>query len=131
MSQQKIAGIKKVLLVDDETMSLLFLETMLGVNGIEMLIAHSAEEAKNIIRQNRISFITTDLRMPYEDGFALIRWCMENNPEIPIVIYSATTNLSRDLVDSFPSVRAYFSKPIKNEELAQLLQWMRDSLVPD
>lgn len=131
MSQYKNTGSKKVLLVDDEAMSLLFLQTMLELSGIEMLVAHSAEEAKNIIRENRITFITTDLRMPCEDGFALIRWCTDNHPEIPIVVYSATTNWSRESVGLFPSVRAYFAKPIKNEELAKLLQWMRDSLVSD
>ena len=131
MSLANVSDIKKVLLVDDEATSLLFLQTMLEVNGIEVLLAHSAEDAKNIILQNRISFITTDLRMPDEDGFALIRWCALNHPEIPIVIYSATPNGGRDLAGLFPSVRAHFSKPIKNDELAQLLQWMRDALVSD
>ena len=63
----------RVLVVDDEVDALEFLSFMLQENGADVTVAASAEEALQIFKQLQPDVLVSDIGMPKEDGYTLIR----------------------------------------------------------
>ena len=61
-----------LLVVDDDEDARLLLTEMLEYDGAHMLPATSAAEAITLLEQQHPDVLLSDLRMPGEDGFALI-----------------------------------------------------------
>ena len=82
---------KKILIVDDEKDMLLSLK-----EGFEsyreifsVLLAEDGEQAVDKLRENAVSLVVTDLRMPRMDGFSLLIHIMTHYPDIPVIIITA------------------------------------------
>jgi two-component system chemotaxis response regulator CheB len=86
----------KVLVVDDSAYQRLMLASALrmvpGVTSVDT--APSGEAALRSLVADRYDLMTLDLEMPGLDGFAVLRWVMENRP-LPVLV---VTSLSRDRV---------------------------------
>ena len=63
----------RVLVVDDEAGSRDFLATVLSERGAEVIAAAGAEEAVGLFAASSPDVLVTDLAMPEEDGFSLVR----------------------------------------------------------
>jgi CheY-like chemotaxis protein len=68
----ELSGLR-VLLVDDEADSRDLLNLVLGSCGAEVVIARSASEALATVKGKKFDVIVSDIGMPEEDGFSLIR----------------------------------------------------------
>ena len=82
---------QNILFVDDEPIVLDFLKDLLSSYSgrFNVFTATSGEEAVQILESNRISHLTTDIRMPGMDGFELLRRAREKNPDIHCVVMTA------------------------------------------
>src|SRR5579863_6709255 len=81
----------KVLAVDDRPQNLIALEAMLQSMSVELVMAHSGEEALKTLLRDDFVLILMDVHMPKLDGFetaALIRQ-RERTRHIPIVFLTA------------------------------------------
>jgi CheY-like chemotaxis protein len=61
-----------ILLVDDQPAKLLGYQTILEELGENLLMAHSAREALEILLQNDVALLLVDVVMPELDGFELV-----------------------------------------------------------
>lgn len=61
-------GSKKILIVDDDVMSLKMTELILQENGHQVLVATSGEECLSILRQGGIDLVLLDIEMPGING---------------------------------------------------------------
>jgi CheY-like chemotaxis protein len=61
-----------ILLVDDQPAKLLGYQTILEDLGENLLMAHSAREALEILLQNDVALLLVDVVMPELDGFELV-----------------------------------------------------------
>ncbi|MCB0363353.1 MAG: response regulator, partial [Bdellovibrionales bacterium] len=83
-SQSKVC---KVLMVDDETLFLELMETILADLKLEVVRASNAKEAIELVEAHSPDLIITDTNMPLGSGIDLIRSVRERNNLTPIIIF--------------------------------------------
>ncbi|WP_224999554.1 response regulator [Cesiribacter sp. SM1] len=114
----------QVLVVDDDPLNVLLLNTILQKWHIPTEIANSGQEALNKLGARRYDLVLTDMNMPGMSGLQLlekVRQLTGNNSQIPVVAVTANamkTDLARYLE---LGMTAYLLKPFQESELLQLL----------
>lgn len=128
------------MVVDDDPNDLVFIERAfraIGVtdpihtiNGGQEAIAYMMGEGKFSDRSVYAypTFITTDLKMPGADGFAVLEH-LKNNPEwavIPTVVLTSSRDLDDIKKAYMLGASSYHVKPSSPDELRQLLKVLHD-----
>ena len=108
----------KILIVDDDSDSLLLIQTIIQRLGFYTLTAVNGLDAINIIKQESLKpdLIILDIFMPQMDGFETLTYIKKNFKDIPILILSAggsdTLNKVKDL-----GAKYFVQKPINQNKL--------------
>ncbi|MHA2314847.1 MAG: response regulator [Candidatus Hermodarchaeia archaeon] len=84
---------RTVLFVDDEEKVLSCLEGGLVDEPYKTLFASSGKEALEILKQNEVQVIVTDMRMPGMGGLELLRIVKENYPHIIRMVLSGYADI--------------------------------------
>ena len=115
-----LAGID-VVIVEDDAGGREFLRVALGQGGATVRTADSVPAAMAFIDERRPDLIVTDIGLPGEDGFALVRRIRDNGEmrDVRIVIITAFAG-ERSKLDS-ANVDAFFTKPVDPFELVDRL----------
>jgi len=113
----------KILIVDDEEMTLLALAKKLREKKYEVITSSDGVEALKIITDEKIDLIISDIMMPCISGFTLLT--MLKNfyfSKIPLILMSSYGEKS--FVDKSYSLGAhtFVSKPIDYEELFKKIE---------
>jgi two-component system, OmpR family, alkaline phosphatase synthesis response regulator PhoP len=82
---------KKILFVDDEESQIKLMQNIFYRMGYDAEFAKSAKEALEILDNENISIILTDLQIPDMDGIELCRRIREKGSEV--VIYAFSGNI--------------------------------------
>lgn len=117
---QTLSG-RVALVVDDNTDSLLLTSLILEEYEVQVMTATSAREALELIRQFKADFLISDIAMPGEDGYSLIRKIrtlppFEGGliPAIALTAYARDEECTLALKSGF---QMYFAKPVEPTEL--------------
>jgi DNA-binding NtrC family response regulator len=86
-----------VLIVDDEPNLLMSLKRLLSEEPYETLFADSAKQALEILQQNEVHVIISDLRMPDMSGVKLLASVREKYPYIIRLVLSGHTDVKNVL----------------------------------
>ena len=109
-----------ILIVEDEEMNYIFLETLLLIINPAFVIykAVNGKEAVNFCKTGKkIDLILMDLKMPVLDGFEATKQIKELCENIPIIAQSAYTN-NEDKLKAYESkCDDYLTKPINKTAL--------------
>lgn len=94
-----------ILCVDDEANPLVLRKMVLEKAGYEVLAAHSAQEALEVIAANRVDLVLSDHLMPGTTGAQLAQQVKERYPQIPVMLLSGVNEipLEADSADVFLS----------------------------
>ena len=115
----------RVLVVDDEEDARLLLETTLSQYGADVTIAASAAEALQAIERAVPDVLLSDVGMPHEDGYALIRRLRARpaaaGGTIPAVAITAYASASDRLTALSAGYQAHVAKPFEPREIAALV----------
>ena len=85
---------RTVLFVDDEEKILRSLKRGLMDEPYESLFANSGQEALEILRQNEVHVLVTDMRMPEMSGLELLRAVKKEYPHIVRMVLSGYTQVT-------------------------------------
>jgi PAS domain S-box-containing protein len=111
----------RIMIVDDEAETRDLLTVMLTRHGAEAQACASAAEALDEIKRRPPSVLVSDIRMPDEDGFALIRKLRALGPEqggsIPAVALTAYAGSEDRLRALSAGFNMHVPKPIEEAEL--------------
>jgi len=90
--------ITRVLIVDDNSINLYMLESLLKGHGVEVTSAENGKEALDRARLSPPDLIVSDILMPVMDGYTLCReWKSDEQlKHIPFVFYTATYTEPKD-----------------------------------
>ncbi|MBN1431816.1 MAG: response regulator [Methanomicrobiaceae archaeon] len=120
----------KILVVDDDGPSRYLLKAILEPQGYEVFSASNGIEAINILKEEQVDLIISDLMMPKMDGFQLLRTC-KTEPSlknIPFIIYTANYTKDEDLTLARDiGADLVIVKPIEPEEFLNTLS----SVIPE
>jgi CheY-like chemotaxis protein len=114
-----------VLVVDDQADERELLRTILIARGAEVDTAESAEAALATIARTPPMVLVSDIAMPQEDGYALLRrlralpGTVRNLPTVAVTAHARSEDRSRALSAGF---QAYISKPIDHARLARVVR---------
>ena len=120
--------IKNVLLVDDDTEMLHALKEGFKKyqDSFAVLLAEDGLQALKGLKQNIISLVVTDLKMPNMDGFELLAHIMEHYPDIPVIIITGYSTPEMEQLARKGGAVGYIAKPFLIENLArQILTTLR------
>jgi len=111
---------RSVLIVEDEADSRELLQVVLSRFGARVRQASSASEAWAALQQERPDVLVSDIGMPGEDGYSLIRrvravFSPEELPAIALTAYAARADRARALESGF---NAHVTKPASPIDLA-------------
>ena len=108
---------KTVLFVDDEERLLAALKRGLLDEPYQALFANSGREALQILEQQEVHVLVTDMRMPEMGGLDLLRIARTKYPRVVRMVLSGYTQVSTILTAiNQGEVFRYITKPWKLEE---------------
>jgi len=111
----------KILVVEDDPDIRKILELFLGEKGFRVKIADGAPRALELLSEEPIDLILSDVRMPGMSGLDLLRHVKEQDPEIQLVLMSAYSSV-KDAVEAIQLGAAdYVEKPIDFRRLERVL----------
>jgi CheY-like chemotaxis protein len=114
-----------VVIVEDADICSTVLEiALVGMPGISIKSAASAEEALEYLDRRDICALITDLHLPHMDGFELIERVRNrpNHPRLPIVVISGDTDPRTPERVQRLGADAFFTKPYSPGEVRQKLE---------
>jgi CheY-like chemotaxis protein len=103
-----------ILLVEDNEANQMLARAVLELEGFEVRVAGSAEEARAELRGGRPSLILMDVQLPGEDGLSLTR-ALKADPEtasIPVVALTAHAMSGDRSLAIHAGCKGYIAKPI-------------------
>jgi DNA-binding response OmpR family regulator len=114
-----------VLLVEDEPHIVEFVTENLFLDGFEVLVATSAEHAKQVLKTTRPQIIVLDIRLPGMDGFEFCRHIRQGEMDdlcpaisrIPIIMLTALAEDEKKLEGFGVGADDYLVKPFNPLEL--------------
>lgn len=117
----------KVLFVDDQEEVLLLLEKTLKDENYTKIFANSAAEALDILKDDQIDVIVTDMVMPQMNGLQLLKIIKEKYPYVVRVVLSGFSQVPSILsAINSGDIYRFLTKPWRvNEESKQII---RDAL---
>jgi two-component system response regulator HydG len=111
----------KVLVVEDDPDIRKILEMFLSEKGFRVKVADGAQQALDMLAEEPIDLILSDVRMPGMSGLDLLRHLKERDPEIQLVLMSGYSSV-KDAVEAIQLGAAdYVEKPIDFRRLERVL----------
>jgi len=117
--------INRILLVDNDSISLYLLSYILESRTIKTTQATNGVEAAEILKNTNFDMIITGYTMPYMDGIELALIARELRPRIPIIMMTA--GISADVVEmaAMAGISQILSKPFDTEHLLGIIRNFR------
>lgn len=108
----------KILVAEDDSISLKFISKILKIFGENLLIARNGIEAVNLCKKNPdIDLILMDIQMPVMNGYEAIKKIREFNEEVIIITQSAFVFTDEAEKAIEVGGNGYISKPINKNQL--------------
>jgi CheY-like chemotaxis protein len=118
--------IQKIVIADDDNVSLLLMSGLLTKMGYKVLVAKNGKQAFSLIQENDVSIFFTDCEMPIMNGFAvskLLRSMKFTLPIIGVTGSSDTHHLKNQAKQC--GMDDYILKPISEAKLKDLIfKWI-------
>lgn len=118
-----MANHKKILIVDDDFETALFLRTTLEIILPDYNVVNVPSGEEGMLQSTRgVDLVITDLNLPDLSGFSFISWLRHTVPDTPIIL--VTGERSPQLHEEARSlgITGSFLKPIHVEELVSLVR---------
>jgi len=112
----------RVLLADDDSLSREFLTEALESMGAEVLAVDDGQAAIKQIRKQSFDLVMTDLKMPRQDGMAVIRAVREAGARMPVVLVTAHGTVDVAIQALREGADDVLVKPVAPDQMQLLLE---------
>ena len=113
-----------VLLIDDNRAVTEIIRALLQRNNYSVLVANAPESAQELLFDNRVDVIVSDVMMPQVDGFELGRRIRANaqTANIPIIFLTALDSMEDEFEAWLSGADAFMVKPFKARDLLNSIE---------
>jgi DNA-binding NtrC family response regulator len=111
-----------LLIVDDEEISLLILETYLLSRGHDVTSATSGAQAVALIEKQDVDLVITDFYMPGMDGLQLMHAARKLRPTLPFIVLTAKGSIENAVAAIKEGAADYLEKPFNPQILEMAMQ---------
>ncbi|RKX60901.1 MAG: sigma-54-dependent Fis family transcriptional regulator [Thermodesulfobacteriota bacterium] len=112
----------KILIVEDERITLRNLEYILKKEGYEVTSTTSGVNALKLLQEEKFDLVLTDLKLEKVDGIEILEKCKEVEPDTEVIIITAYATISSAIESMKKGAFYYLPKPFKLEELKKLVK---------
>ena len=111
-----------VLVVDDEEMMRSLLAKILEREGYQVVTANDGMEALNVLQNQTINLIISDMKMPRMTGLQLLKKIKSDYPDVGVIIMTAygDTYTVKDAL--LLGADEYITKPFKSYEISLVVE---------
>jgi len=109
--------VQTILVVDDSGTARMIIKQCLTIIGFKdkiFLEASNGRDAMEVLKQNGVDLVVSDLNMPVMDGESLLREVKGSSEwkKIPFIVITSTSNDAREKLLREAGVEAVVSKPV-------------------
>ncbi len=108
---------RHILIIEDDPIMRLGMEHFLTSQGYNVLSCADGKEGINAIEKGSHDLIVTDLKLPYRDGFDILKKVKDVSPEAGVIIITGYAEIKDAVKAIKDGAFDYISKPFSNEEL--------------
>ena len=112
----------KILLVEDDNSSRLYLENLLEINNYEFRSAVNGIDGLNILEEYNPDIVITDIQMPIMDGLELLEAIRDKKSNTIVIITTAYGNENYAIQALHLGANNYLKKPVTSYDLIPLLK---------
>jgi DNA-binding NtrC family response regulator len=112
----------KILVVDDEKLTLKNLSYVLSKEGYEVKTAESGTLALKYLQEEEFDVVITDLKMEKVTGLDVLEKCKEWWPDTEVVIITAYATVDSAIEAMKKGAYYYITKPFKLDELRKVVK---------
>jgi DNA-binding NtrC family response regulator len=112
----------KILVVDDERLTLKNLSYILTKEGYEVATAESGSSALNRLQKEEFDLVITDLKMEKVSGLDILERCKEWWPETEVIMITAYATVDSAIEAMKKGAYHYITKPFKLDELRKVVK---------
>ena len=113
---------RKILIVDDEPIARDNLDHILKKDGYTTLLAEDGQQAIDILRQEEVDLVLTDLRMKGRDGMAVLADTKKLWPATEVVVITGYASVDTAVEAMRQGAYHYIAKPFKIDELRLIVE---------
>lgn len=119
-----MAGNKRILVVDDDAMSLRMAVFILKKTDYEIIPAKSGEEGIECLKERQADLLLLDVEMPGKDGIETLREirAMEPYRTVPVIFFTGTIDEERRQQAKELGTEHFALKPLKPQELLDQIE---------
>ena len=122
----KIAKIKELTLLfveDEDDLVEIISDTLVKLEA-NFLTAKNGQEALDLLKDNKVDVVVTDINMPVMNGIVMIEKIKELYPSMPVIVMSAHTEMEYIQKTEELGVKDYLIKPFDFIKFIELVSSM-------
>jgi len=112
----------KLLIVDDEQITLENLEHIMKKEGYDVTGSQSGTKAIKLLEKDEYDVVLTDLRMEKVDGMQVLEKCKDLYPDSEVIIITAYASLPSAIETMKKGAYYYIAKPFKLDEVRKVVK---------
>ena len=117
---------ERILIVDDDITFALMLRTWLSKRGFGVETASSVAAARKALGGG-FSLVLSDMRLPDEDGIALLQWMAGAGITAPVIVMTSYAEIQNAVRCMKLGARDYVAKPVNPDELLKKIREALDA----
>lgn len=114
--------IRRVLLVDDDRDIRAALGQTLELADLDALVAGSFVEAKDHLKPDFPGVVITDIRMPGRDGFYLLDYARDMDPDLPVILLTGEADIPMAVRAMSAGAYDFLEKPCAPQDLVAVIE---------
>ena len=114
--------IQKILVIEDDAALRTSIVQTLDLEGLEAIPTSSFSQARRSIRSNFKGVILSDIKMPDQDGFDVLRFAQTRDPELPVVLLTGYSDVPTAMRAIKEGAYDYLEKPCDPDRLIDTLR---------
>jgi two-component system response regulator HydG len=121
----------RILVVDDDPYFLRVLSRLLSGENFQVKTAEGAAQAAQALSEDSFDVVVSDLRLPDGDGLSILQELRKTGADTPVVILTAYGEVETYIAAMNAGATEYLNKPVKSEELIEVIRrCMRSRATP-
>src|SRR5581483_10047312 len=116
-----------ILVADDERSIRMMLETGLTLNGFQVTLARTGQEALAIAERTEVDAVLSDVYMPDGGGLDVVRVLRSRHPHVPIVLMTAQGSVEAAVDAVAAGATDFIGKPFEITAVVELLRRYLDA----
>ncbi|PCE65847.1 response regulator transcription factor [Sediminicola luteus] len=109
---------KKIVLIEDESLTVKILEFLLKKEGYDISVAKDGNQGMELYKATRPELVITDIMLPFKSGLEITAYIKEHDPNTPVIILSALGSEKQTLESSKRiGADAIIAKPFSKSEV--------------